>query len=125
MKRAHDGGRTFETIRARYDTWAANRPPKPVADDDWSPRGPEPGLSMGRLIPLAIGVGVGGLLLILAALSLWAAASWSGYDREPATIGFTVAGIFLIVAGVGGILATVKHMLRVLDPDRRVSHGHH
>jgi hypothetical protein len=127
MRRSQGGDQTFETIRSRYDTWAENRPPRPVADDDpnWSPRGPEPGLSMGRMIPMAIGAGIGVLLLILAALSLWNAASWAEYGREPATIGYIVTACFLIVAGLGGILASLNHGMRVLDPHRAPAHGHH
>jgi hypothetical protein len=126
MRRSQGGDRTFETIRSRYDTWAEDRPPRPVDyGEDWTPQRPEPGLSMGRMIPLAIGVGTGVLLLILAALSFWNAASWASYGREPATIGYTLTGCFLIVAGIGGILATLNHTLRVLDPNRDPAHGHH
>lgn len=126
MKRSQGGQQTFDTIRARYDTWATNRPPRPVAAyEDWTPHGPEPEFSMGKMITTAIGVGIGVLLLILAALSFWNAARWSADGREPAAIGYAVTGCFLIVAGLGGLLATLNHNFRVLDPNRRLAHGHH
>jgi hypothetical protein len=127
MKRIRGADRTFDTVRARYDAWAQNRPPRPVEDySDWSPRRePETELSMGKIILTAIGVGIGVILLVLAALSFWAASQWSAMDREPAAVGYIVVGCFLIVAGVGGILATLNHIFRVLDPNRRPAHGHH
>lgn len=125
MKRSQGGDRTFDTIRSRYDTWAENRPERPVSDEPWTPYQPEPGLSMGRMIPLAIGVGTGVILLALAAFALYTAFWWAGNGREPATIGYTLTGVFLIVAGIGGILATLNHNLRVLDPSRKPAHAHH
>jgi hypothetical protein len=126
MKKTQGGDRTFDTVRSRYDTWAENRPPRPVASyEDWTPHGPEPEISMGKMITTAIGVGVGLLLLILAALAFYTASNWAAFGREPAVIGYTLAGCFLIVAGVGGILATLNHNFRVLDPNRRPAHGHH
>jgi hypothetical protein len=120
MKRTSGGQRTFDTIRSRYDTWAENRPPRPVeAYEDWTPRGPEPQISMSKMILTAIGVGIGLVLLILAGIAFWSAAWWSDAGREPVVIGYIATGVFLLVSGLGGILATLNHNFRVLDPNRR------
>jgi hypothetical protein len=125
-KTTQGGDRTFETIRSRYDTWAEHRPPRSVeAYEDWTPHGPEPEVSMSKMITTAIGVGIGVLLLLLAGLAFWTASNWAGFGREPAVIGYILTGCFLIVAGAGGILATLYHNFRVLDPNRRPAHGHH
>jgi hypothetical protein len=126
MKRTQGGDRTFDTVRSRYDAWATDRPPRPTAQyDDWSPSGPEEGVSMSRMVFAAIGVGIGVILLALAAYSFYVASWWAGYGREPAVIGFTTTGVFLLVAGVGGIASTLNHIFRVLDPNRRHAHAHH
>lgn len=126
MKRSDGGQRTFDTIRSRYDDWAANRPPRPVAAyEDWTPHGDEPTISMGKIILTAIGVGTGVLLLAFAAFAFWSASQWGDFGREAASIGYMVVGCFLIVAGVGAIWATLNHNFRVLDPNRRPAHGHH
>jgi hypothetical protein len=126
MKRTQGGERTFDTVRSRYDAWAENRPASPVAhDENWSPRGPQGGMSMSRMVFAAIGVGIGVILLALAAYAFYVASWWAGYGREPATIGYIITGVFLLVAGIGGILATLNHIFRVLDPNRRPAHGHH
>jgi len=126
MKRTQGGDRTFDTIRSRYDNWAEDRPPRPVAAyEDWSPRGHEPHMSMGKIITTAIGVGIGVVLLILAALAFWTASNWAAFDREPAVIGYIVVGSFLTLGGLSAILATLNHNFRVLDPNRKAAHGHH
>jgi hypothetical protein len=126
MKRTQGGDRTFDTVRSRYDAWAEDRPPRPAAsDDNWSPRGPETGVSMSRMVYAAIGVGIGVVLLALSAYSFYVASWWAGFGREPATIGYATAGTFLVVAGLGGILGTLNHVFRVLDPSRREAHAHH
>lgn len=125
MRKKGTGDRTFETVRARYDAWAETRPPRPAASETWSPRSPEPVFSMGKIILSAIGVGIGVLLLVLAGLSFWTASRWAAFDREAGVVGYVVIGMFLIVAGVSVIAATLNHTLRVLDPRRRPAHGHH
>jgi hypothetical protein len=126
MRRRRDGAEsTFETVRARYDAWAASRPPRPAYDASWSPREPEPPLAMGKLVLTAIGVGTGVVLLALAGYAFYSAAWWADAGREPAAIGYATVGVFLIVAGVGAIAATLNHMFRVLDPNRRAAPAHH
>jgi hypothetical protein len=124
MRRRDQGGeRTFETVRERYEEWSQNRPPKEEAD--WTPSGLEQVSPMPRIIFAAIGVGTGLVLLALSAISFWRAYWWADFGREPATIGFTVIGAFLLVAGVGAIAGVLNHNFRVLAADRPVSHGHH
>jgi hypothetical protein len=125
MKRSSGGQRTFETIRSRYDRWAENPPPRPVdTGEDWTPRRPQSEMPMSRMITTAIGVGIGVVLLLLAAYAFWSAAWWFDAGREPAAIGYMATGTFLVVSGIGGILATLNHNFRVLDPNRRPA-AHH
>src|SRR5690554_307777 len=106
MKRTQGSERTFDTIRDRYDNWAVNRPPRPVAAyEDWTPGGPEPQVSMSKIVTTAIGVGIGVVLLILAGIAFWTASQWNDFGREPAFIGYALTGFFLVVAGLGGIIA--------------------
>ncbi|CAN5846871.1 hypothetical protein BH23GEM3_BH23GEM3_17230 [soil metagenome] len=115
------GARTYGTVRNRYDAWSENRPAT-TPNDNWTPGGHQQGISMARIIFAAIGVGIGLLLLLLSGFAFWAASSWAALGREPAAIGYVLVGVFLIVAGVGGIAATLHHNFRVLDPNRAPAH---
>ena len=75
---------------------------------------------MSRMIPAAIGIGLGVLLLALAGLSFYTAGSWAEFGRDGAQTGYALAGVFLTIAGLGGIVATWNHNFRVLT--RRPSH---
>lgn len=108
---------TYQDISDKYDEWEtikAARPPQPPAPRRYDPE-PEPGLDMSKYIFTAMGVGIGLLLLLLAALSFWTAGEWAGYARNGAFVGYTLIGLFLLVAAVGGIWATLNHNFRVAD----------
>lgn len=88
------------------------RPYVPAAHDD------EGGLT----VPALIGLGLAGLLFVLAVLAFYTASQWSSLDREGAAIGYTVVGFFLLLASIGGGLATYNHNFRVLAG--KTSHHH-
>jgi hypothetical protein len=77
---------------------------------------------MGKTVYAAIGFGIGALLLLLAVWAFTVAAKWSGLDRDGAATGYTLVGVFLVISGVGGIIATWKHSFRVLARGRSPSH---
>lgn len=74
---------------------------------------------MGKNVFAAIGVVIGLLLLALAAQSFLSAYRWAELARDGAATGYTVVGFFLLLAGAGGILATLNHNFRVLAPGAR------
>ena len=80
---------------------------------------------MGKTLFSAIGIGIGVVLLLLAALSFVNAAKWAGYARGGAFVGYSVAGFFLVLAGIGGIAATWNHNFRVLSDAHRSRASHH
>lgn len=123
-RKSLNAGSTFETVRRRYDEWQQMKPPVQRRARP-QPSGPTTGSTMSKMILTGIGVGTGLVLLVLAGLSFWAAASWGGYAHQGASTGYTVVGVFLTIAGIGGALATWNHNFRVLDPNRRASHSHH
>jgi hypothetical protein len=109
---------TYEKIREQYDDWTELMARKPVQPHAYPPRShsePEPESDMSKWVFTAIGVGIGVMLLALAAFSFWTASQWAGYARNGAFTGYTLVGIFLTIAGVGGILATWNHNFRVLE----------
>jgi hypothetical protein len=69
---------------------------------------------MGKNTSAAIGVVIGLLLLVLATLSFLNAYRWAELARDGAATGYTVVGFFLVLAGAGGIIATLNHNFRVL-----------
>ena len=76
---------------------------------------------MPRMIAATIGFGIGAILLALAAYAFFTSAFWGSFGRDGAQVGYFVAGVFLLIAGIGGILATYNHNFRVLV--RRPIHG--
>jgi hypothetical protein len=110
-QRPDEGDRTLDSIRARYRAWSEANP---------RPRGPSaitvpviPDAAV-RVLAGATGVGLGLLLLALAVIAFWAAASWGRIDRGGAAVAYTLTGLFLTVAGAGAILATLNHLFNVL-----------
>lgn len=119
---------TYGRIRQKFDEWKeiqASRPATPRVLPPQRPYTPEPatGSEMGKTIFNAIGVGIGALLLLLAILAFVNAAKWGDFARGGAFVGYTVVGLFLTIAGIGGIAATLNHNLRVL-PEAHRRHGH-
>lgn len=121
---------TYGRVRQKFEEWEdiqANRPPPPRVVRPQRPYTPEPrtGAEMGKTLFAGIGFGIGAVLLLLAGITLATAASWAGYARDGAAVGYTVAGLFLLVAGIGGIAATWNHNYRVLpEAHRRQAHSH-
>lgn len=79
-------------------------------------------VSVNRMILFGIGAGIGLVLLILSGMSFYTAVQWGGIDRDGATLGWSVVGFFLLLAGLGSIGATANHVFRELD---RPSDFHH
>ncbi len=69
---------------------------------------------MSRMVFAAIGVGIGVVLLALSGYAFYTASYWAGFERDGAQVGYTLVGFFLLVAGAGGIAATLNHNFRVL-----------
>jgi hypothetical protein len=76
---------------------------------------------MGKSVSAAIGVVIGLLILALSALSFATAHRWAELARDGAATGYTVVGFFLLIAGLGGIAATLNHNFRVLSPNAKHS----
>jgi len=109
--RSPEPGNTGDTVRARYREWADANP---------RPRGPSaigmPEVSEGTVRMAAVGIGVvtGVFLLALAVTSFVASQSWATIDRGGAVVAYFLTGIFLTIAGVGCIWATLNHVFKVL-----------
>ena len=78
---------------------------------------------MGKTVGAVIGTGIALILLALAAVAFYTAAWWSGYDRDAGVVGYTLVGVFLTVAGLGGLIAVWNHHTRVLNPNRTPAHS--
>jgi hypothetical protein len=106
-----DQGNTGDTVRARYRAWADANP---------RPRGPSaigmPDVSEGTVRMAAVGIGVvtGLFLLALAVTAFVASRSWGTIDRGGAVVAYFLTGVFLTIAGVGCIWATLNHVFKVL-----------
>lgn len=106
-----EGESTYGSVRERYRQWSEGRP-KPRSGSAISmPELPE---GVVRTAALGIGIGTGLFLLVLAVTAYVAAGTWGDVDRGGATVAYTLTGIFLTIAGVGCILATLNHLFRVL-----------
>jgi hypothetical protein len=116
---------TYGSIARRYDEWVKIRSERPALErvlPPPRPYTPEPQRNeMGKSVSAAIGVVIGLLILALAALSFATAYRWAELARDGAATGYTVVGFFLLLAGVGGIIATLNHNFRVLAPGARRS----
>lgn len=122
---------TYGRVRDKFEEWKeiqATRPERPRVIAPARPYTPEPrtgSSDMGKTAYTAIGVGIGVILLLLAGLTLANAARWGDYARDGAVVGYTVAGLFLVLAGLGGIIATLNHNFRVLpEAHRQKAHSH-
>lgn len=112
---------TYGSIANRYDAWIESEARGPVRprlrrspDDDFSYSPAYQGNpDMTRTVHAAIGIGLGLALLALAVIAFSRASYWASFARSGAQVGFTLIGIFLSIAGVGGIIATWNHNFRV------------
>jgi hypothetical protein len=106
----HDD-RTYDSVRDRFRQWREANP---------RPRGPsalgfpEVSDSVVRMGATVAGLGIGAFLLALAVTCFVASRSWGTIDRGGAVVAYFLAGLFLTVAGLGCILATLSHNFRVL-----------
>lgn len=126
MKHDATGDRTFDTVRDRYKDWfgSGGREPLPgrtISEGHQDVDSQASGGDMGKMLGTAAGVGIGLVLLVLAVLSYRNAGWWNGMGRDGATVGYTVVGFFLTVAGIGAVLATLNHNFRVAGAPG----GHH
>jgi hypothetical protein len=116
---------TYGSIARRYDEWVKIRSERPALERVLPPPRPytsEPQRNeMGKSVSAAIGVVIGLLILALSALSFATAHRWAELARDGAATGYTVVGFFLLIAGVGGIIATLNHNFRVLSPNAKHS----
>lgn len=117
---------TYGSVEAKYDEWVEIVASKPVpaakglpAQRPYTPQTEQD--EMGKIFA-GIGFGIGALLLLLAVWAFVVAAKWAGLEREGAANGYTLVGVFLVISGVGGILATWNHNFRVLARGSSRSH---
>ena len=110
---------TYAKIRDQYDEWIqaeARRPRRAYlrrVDSSYSPPS-ESDSEMSRMIAATLGFGIGAVLLALSAYAFYTSSVWGGFGRDGAQVGYFVAGLFLFIAGIGGVLATWNHNFRVL-----------
>ena len=119
---------TYGSIGDKFDEYselAASRP-KPAPPQRGLPPQrpfvPEAHDDGARKVYAAIGLGLAAVLLLLSALSFATAGKWADLARDGAATGYTLVGIFLLIAAVGGGLATWNHNFRVLA---RPAGSHH
>jgi hypothetical protein len=110
--------KTYGQVREKYDTWFENEANRPARDhlrrtDPYTPQ-TQGSSDMSRLVFAAIGIGIGVILLALAGYAFYTASFWASHGRDGAQVGYTLVGIFLLIAGLGGIAATYNHNFRVL-----------
>ena len=102
---------TMDTVRGRFRDWNEANPRPRGRSAIAMPELPE---SAARMLGMAVGVGTGVLLLLLAGTAFYAAGTWGEIGRGGANVAYTLAGLFLSVAGLGAIGATLNHVFRVL-----------
>jgi len=111
MSRRPDADDTFQTVEGRYEKWNEANPRR---------RGPSalkvPVMSDAaeKTVGMAVGFGVGALLLLLAVITALNAAKWGGVDRGGAQVAYNIAAFFLTLAGLGALGATYNHVFRVI-----------
>jgi hypothetical protein len=111
--------RTYGRIRQKYDEWVAQEAKRPTREylrreDPYIPPETRGDSEMSRMVQAAIGVGIGVVLLALGVIAFVTAVRWGDLGREGALVGYLLVGIFLFIAGLGGIAATLNHNFRVL-----------
>jgi hypothetical protein len=125
MNREKDAeGRWRESVSGRYQDWRDRNPAEPSESALSFREGlPMPELSeeAGRVVFTAVGVGIGLVLLVLAATAFRAAGTWQEIGRDGASVGYFLVFCFLTIAGLGGIIASYNHNYRVTMR----KNGHH
>jgi hypothetical protein len=119
MSRRPDADDTFQTVEGRYDKWSQANPRRrgpsalkiPVMSDNAE-----------KMVGMALGFGVGALLLILAVVTALNAAKWGRVDRSGAQVAYSIAAFFLTLAGVGGVAATWNHLFRIIPGEAPEHH---
>lgn len=105
------GESTYGSVRDRYRQWSEDRPKPRSGSAIGIPELPE---GATRLLALAVGLGTGVFLLVLAATAYYASGTWGEVERGGAVVAYFLTGLFLTIAGLGCILATLNHLFRVL-----------
>jgi hypothetical protein len=118
--------RTYGSVSKKFDGWVESEAKRPLRKhlrrvDKYEPSAPRGESEMSRTIFAAIGVGIGVLLLALAVYAFFTAGFYGELGRGGARVGYTIVGFFLLIAGFGGIAATLNHNFRVLTRPG----GHH
>jgi hypothetical protein len=109
-----DGESTMRTVRDRADQYDQERPRIFSGTAIAVPEIPE---HIARPLSLVAGLGIGGLLLVLAATSGYAATTWADIGRTGGVTAYALTAFFLTVAGLGCTLATLNHHMNVLKHD--------
>lgn len=126
MKKHTGSEGTFGTVRGRYRDWfgAGDRgslPGRTIVDDYDHPGAGAGGGEMSKMVLLGIGAGIGLVLLALSAYTFVNAGTWADIARDGAAVGYAVVGLFLLIAGLGAIVATWNHLFRAAGQPA----GHH
>ncbi|HEV3048821.1 MAG TPA: hypothetical protein VGX50_00850 [Longimicrobium sp.] len=118
MSRPENADDTFGTVEGRYQKWSEANPRRrgPSAI-----KIPEMSDAVEKTVGMAVGFGMGALLLLLAAVAATAAASWARADRSGAAVAYSITTFFLLLAGLGALAATYNHVFRII-PGRAPEH---
>ncbi|HEY0020952.1 MAG TPA: hypothetical protein VGC13_31915 [Longimicrobium sp.] len=110
---------TFGTVKGRHQKWSEANPRRrgPSAI-----KVPEMSDAVEKTLGMAAGFGAGALLLLLAAVTATAAASWARVDRSGAAVAYSIATFFLILAGLGALAATYNHVFRIIPGEAPEHH---
>lgn len=110
--------KTYAGIRRKYDAWVETESTRPERDRlrrvDSTPIATKDVSEMSRMAFAAIGFGIAVVLLALAGYAFYTANYYGGFSRDGAETGYILVGLFLLIAGFGGIAAVWNHNFRVL-----------
>lgn len=109
-----DGESTMRTVRDRADQYDAEQPRTFSGSAIAVPEIPE---HIARPLSMVTGLGIGAVLLMLAATAFVAARTWNEIGRSGAVTAYGLVFFFLTVAGVGATIGTLNHHLNVLKRD--------